>query len=493
MTSNRGLIMIIGAVGLTTLLAAAGCGGSSDSSPAQQTPAGGAAGATGGKGGAMSGTGGSAAGASSGAKKIGAECTADKDCGAGAKCLTETTNSFGDGAPAHGYCTVDCSTDGSVCGDKAICVGLTDTEAVCVLGCKFGEPPLNYLDDLDGDSAPDKCAGRKDVACHGLFNDKGEYSKQDACFPMCNDDENCSAGRACDLNTGLCVESAKLKDKKKGNELCNVAAKDDECLGVCARLYDSTDPNTPAEKKDLGICLDPCTIGTIQGGSCGGVSNGLCLLTGMFTPTKDGPDGGAADLGACVTASKKGDSCSCHWEEGQWSMYFSGVKQSYCLFLGNEACDSTKDCAFTCDTNADCQSGSDTTSTCDKSAPNKAGKGQCKKSDGSYATLFDNLACLPVGAKGEKMCAPKDAADVSKCGGSNGNPGTGGTGGAGGAGGAGGSSAGAAGDSGAGGAAAGAGGDAGAGGAAAGAGGAGDSGAAGAGDSGAGGDAGAGG
>ncbi len=386
--------------------------------------AGGASAGTSGAGGASAGT--SGAGGASGSspvatENIGNACSSDTDCGTGGKCLTADTDSLGDGGPAHGYCTVDCTADSSACGAKATCTTLSPAESLCLLSCKFGTPPLQYLDDLDGASPPNKCRGRKDTACRGLFNDNGDYVGQDACFPMCNADSNCPPGRACDLENGRCVAASKLAGKKKANDLCNAAATEDECAGICVRLYAKGDPNTPAGKEDLGVCLDTCTIGTIEGGSCGGIDSGLCLLTELFTPVAGGPAGGPADLGACIPASTAGDSCSCHWQEGQWSVAFPALNQSYCFFLGRDACASDKDCAFACSTDFDCQDSADPGRKCDKSSPNPNGSGQCKKKNGTYATLFDNVACLPVGPNGEKMCAPKDAADVSLCGGSKGN------------------------------------------------------------------------
>jgi len=234
------------------------------------------AGGAGGSGGAADAAADSDAGAdvgndtdAEGSGTLGAECAQDSDCVAGLACWRDE----GDGGlfPAHGLCTVTCDDDEAKC-DKlvpgAACRPSGSATKRCFEPCERGTPKFTSLTS----GMPDgKCHGRNDMACH-LSPSGG----QAMCYPTCNDDSACGAGK-CNA-FGFCTMGA-------------VASWDD--IGQPAL------PNSPCSTQissgtTPSYCTATCTIGVVP--SCtwagaGTVAKAACLL-GSSSP-------GQGDRGSC--------------------------------------------------------------------------------------------------------------------------------------------------------------------------------------------------
>ncbi len=520
--SNRGLWMMLGAAGLSGLLAVA-CGGSDSDSPSGTTAAGGATGkagsgnkagsSTAGGGGSTANGGTSAGGTSAGGKagtsaggstsqpqpptpgSIGKACSSDAACGTGGTCIkTDSTDFLGVGAP-NGYCSMDCTdflkkaiTDPNTagddpCGDGASCLnfgtgdGVDKAKGVCVQLCTFGSPELAFEPPPD-----DKCRGREDVGCFPLHESEtdpkvtpkliratidGKDVPVGFCRPLCTDDTSCKSGYKCDLGSGGCIpKGTKCQQHETKCDPTLVDAAGDnvkQCEGLCVSIYGS---DAPADKQKIGICMDPCAAGNTA--ACDG-QNGqgaFCGLYNLYGYDGEGRvDVGVGDQAVCGWFASSGTSDNeCGWEAGSFVRTFKTQSQPIPICVISSECTSNDDCTYECKTAADCETGDSCTG------------GKCIKADGTPNT--GGNSCTEVAELGAKFCLdhkptglkPKGSPGCTGAGGAGGSAGAAGAGGA--AAGAGGAAAGAGGAAaGAGGAAAGAGGDAGAGGAAAGAGG----------------------
>jgi hypothetical protein len=205
-----------------------------------------------------------------GPSPIGRVCDLDGDCPEGLRCMLPSSDEWLGGGPAHGYCTMDCISDPSVCAltdPSALCLQLSDTDAYCMQGCVLG--------------AVAKCQGRGDVACDSASIDTG------FCRPTCRSAEDCG-GRLCDLGTGACVDELPAGDPI-GSE-CDPNAEVSSCQSqICLPMTDSFAVCSGwcnlAETGcglDNDIPEDPgepiCTFGVLQGSGLGdlGYCNQRC-------------------------------------------------------------------------------------------------------------------------------------------------------------------------------------------------------------------------
>lgn len=260
----------------------------------------------GGTGGAVGGTGGTGGTGGSTQSKVGAKCTKDAECGTGLTCVLASSTSFDGEGPAKGYCSADCSTDPSVCGQfgsNVACLNFENQKAWCVEGCTFGPADGQNFD-------PKKCHGRSDVACSPLLSNelkgdctapnfdcpKGEACGNDnkchtlipACMPRCATDAECGTGLHCNPGTGLC--SATAPTGKDLGEACtsDPDAGTDDCKGTCLNFGDP-----------LKACGAACTLGSNP--SCGwngqGAAPSACIYLSSIVSDNGG---GIGDLGFCI-------------------------------------------------------------------------------------------------------------------------------------------------------------------------------------------------
>lgn len=210
---------------------------------------------------------------------IGRACAEDEDCGSGLRCFQSNGDDFFGAGPAHGYCSLPCTTT-SEC--TAMDSQSQCESGICLRTCR-SQNPTSFVEN--------KCLSRADVACQSeAYLGIAEFSgsrQRGLCLPQCGSDEDCG-GRFCDLARGLCV-SARPPGAPVG-ALCQV---DSDCLGGSCVPADSTGT--------LLICTSPCVFGQPIG--CGdGVSadprNYSCLaplISGVFIGSE-----GLGDVGFCV-------------------------------------------------------------------------------------------------------------------------------------------------------------------------------------------------
>lgn len=201
---------------------------------------------------------------------IGQECERNADCGAGLECITADSNRFFDGGPAHGMCSMPCSSDFDCLAvdSNGFCLPINDTELMCVPACVPG-------DSLLGET---KCVGRQDLACAAV-------SGYAFCVPMCSTDADCPDGRVCDIGFGTCVDGPLRGDPIGAacdpTEDMNTSCASGLCLGFT---------------EEFGACSGLCRTGTIGCGSGNAMpddpSEPICLALGNV--------GLNGDIGQCI-------------------------------------------------------------------------------------------------------------------------------------------------------------------------------------------------
>jgi hypothetical protein len=292
------------------LLGTSGCGGGSTPAGAGGRGTGGRSGGTGGIAGTPGtpGTGGRSATGSGGAGVIGGAdagatggtsgpadaavaagdlgkaCSSAADCGGGQICLLPTDKLiFGQGGPAHGYCTLPCAvaadvarcqSAGGSCLDLALAVG-DPPQGYCMQNCTFGTA-----------GAGSKCRTRPDVACTSLTADPdgGVAAVSAVCIPTCSQDSECPAGRQCDDFASVCVDVKSAGDPLGAH--CDPAAATDTCAGSCLPI------GTGGPTVVASFCSRRCVVGNLMG--CNWIDRTMPLATG-------GPHG------ICALASTEAD------------------------------------------------------------------------------------------------------------------------------------------------------------------------------------------
>jgi hypothetical protein len=279
-----------------------GTGGSGGSGGTAGTGGSGGMAGTGGKSGSggKAGSGGTAgvggsAGSSGGPpalQNLGLGCTSDAACGNGMFCFPATTDDYGDGGPAAGYCATTC-TSAADCGSAGRCFGASAGQpGLCFLGCSFGAQPFS------GSPDPGKCRGRSDLACLAIPPASGSGAPAELCLPMCSSDAQCPPDRRCDGSSGLCVTASKLAGLLPDGSSCDLKADATkrQCAGACLDFLG--DKPLYAAQAGLGHCTSVC----VAGGSnqCGGAGKGDCLYG---SSSSSGKDGGWGDQGFCAQAA----------------------------------------------------------------------------------------------------------------------------------------------------------------------------------------------
>ena len=220
---------------------------------------------------------------------LGAPCTADAQCDSGQTCLTATSTTLGGGGPAHGMCTLACtSTDecsaveaGSDCFNFGT---MAAPVLYCLKACTQGG--------TDQATAETKCQGRPDFACVD-FSDTGATVPQPFCIPLCRADLDCGAagsGLYCNKGSGLCTKTKPPAGDPSGTA-CTPGAATPTCEGACLRTSD--DGVMPVTGTCVELCsgLNGCAY---DGEQAGGLCYGQLIA-----------DAGFYDLGFCLP------SCTC--------------------------------------------------------------------------------------------------------------------------------------------------------------------------------------
>jgi hypothetical protein len=187
---------------------------------------------------------------------VGRRCDADADCGEGLRCYTADSNDLFGGGPAGGYCSIPCTGDNACTAidPQAQCVGIQGTQSVCLRTCRSHDPTS---------LAENKCLTRSDVVCQSevalgqaMFTGARQIGW---CFPQCGSNEDCPAGRVCDLGRGLCTTTARA-GQAIGTR-CETGGVD--CAGsLCILRVQNADPALTEQ-----FCSAPCVVGQPVG--CG--------------------------------------------------------------------------------------------------------------------------------------------------------------------------------------------------------------------------------
>jgi len=217
---------------------------------------------------------------------LGAACASDMDCGTGMTCLAPDGASWYAGGPSNGYCTISCVEDATVCAQRpgAVCVGGGSAdEAFCFEGCVLGGDPNG------------KCGNRVDVACL-LVGQTAALQPISACLPTCGSDNQCPAGRFCDLLSGVCVDDAPVGDPI--GTLCDPMAAVDPCAGFCMDFGGG-----------IAMCSGLCTVG-LDAPGCGinpateDITPGAPVCLPLFSATDT-----VGDTGLCIQRCDCNDHC----------------------------------------------------------------------------------------------------------------------------------------------------------------------------------------
>lgn len=272
---------------------------------------------------------------------LGSSCRSNIDCGGeGLRCQTAMQSfSLSLGAPPNGLCTRDCEDDDDCraydararCGtlaEAALSGDLPATMAprICLLGCMLG-----------GATGDAKCRARPELACRpfaGIGDAAGcdsddacaegsfcfrDFCRAAACGPRCNSDQDCSAGRHCNPQNGLCDEHPARVPAIGADCADTGKCGDGTCLTVEA-------PNGDVLKR---MCSVTCTLGSL----CGGGS-GACA-----SPPLDGLVSG--DVGYCqqwcncdADCLHPADHCL-PWQDAELAQHF-GMRGA-CEVAGNGA------------------------------------------------------------------------------------------------------------------------------------------------------------
>jgi hypothetical protein len=155
----------------------------------------------------------------------------------------------------------------------------------------FGE--LETTCERDEDCAPGELCG--DGACFVVLP---------VCVPQCNSNADCGAGLVCDVETGLCGETA-ATGKVVGEACTQVPdGEEDECRGTCIGLLAGENPEPAAY-----MCTESCTVEAIPSCGWGGPNSAQraeagCLFSSSAVSSAGGPAPG--DRGSC------GRLCDCN-------------------------------------------------------------------------------------------------------------------------------------------------------------------------------------
>jgi hypothetical protein len=228
--------------------------------------------------------------------RLGAACSHDSDCPAGASCLSTSGEALFGGAAPSGVCVAPCDAR-SACSSYAgaVCVDVADPTAnpdaspaqgTCFETCTVG------------DTSPSKCHGAPHVACAPL---EGGAAGAGYCRPVCATGADCASG-ACDPRRGVCVATAP-PDTTFGLS-CDVRGGDGGSDASSGPDAATATPACDALCVTLGARVSLCSRRCVYGsaGECGPASGGL-RLGGCLFPVQGGTVG---DLGYC------GELCDCN-------------------------------------------------------------------------------------------------------------------------------------------------------------------------------------
>ncbi len=222
---------------------------------------------------------------------LGAACASDAECGPELVCWQSSAQSFGPflGGAAHGYCTrrcvvlEDCSAFDPFarCSDPGAAGG-----GVCLRGCASKDPAPN-----EG-----KCLNRIDQMClsvgaAGVVPFDPVQRQPGGCLPNCGSDQDCDAGRRCDLGTGLCRDAV-----APGLPLGAACSLDADCQGTLCLGLPATGDN---------VCSAPCALFSL---GCGYALDANPRGAACIAPWPGGNEG-QQDLGLCIELCNQASDC----------------------------------------------------------------------------------------------------------------------------------------------------------------------------------------
>jgi hypothetical protein len=245
-------------------------------------------------------------------RAIGTPCTADADCPVGPAgetpltCITSSqTTGFESGSPQGGYCSFVCQATAQCAAiDPLSACGLIDSvtgDGVCISLCQPGAGQV-------------KCDPDRAQACISITQD----DSVGGCFPMCQSDAACGAGKFCDLGRGVfgvCTTTAPV-----GGDVgapCTADTEGTDCKsGICLTLTDDADAPIGS------FCSAGCTFGLRAG--CGFDDSNATPRDAFCLQPQDGTNGDLGDLGICfemcdtdADCAQQGWQCVALTPEGQ--------------------------------------------------------------------------------------------------------------------------------------------------------------------------------
>jgi hypothetical protein len=151
------------------------------------------------------------------------------------------------------------------------------TEAYCFEAC------------VRGSQLTAKCQGRAEAACVEL--DVGVA----ACLPSCGSDDQCPAGRYCDVLGGACVDTQFTGDPT--GAACDLMATTNTCQGGCLDVGGG-----------VGMCSGYCSLG-LDYPACGSDPTAANAAGEPVCFPLFGDTDGVNDLGACVQLCDSSPDC----------------------------------------------------------------------------------------------------------------------------------------------------------------------------------------
>jgi hypothetical protein len=155
---------------------------------------------------------------------VGDPCTVDGECGAGFQCL-------------HDACTRSCVESKDQLAEQLEC----GSQATCL---SEGDPPQPASCTRSCDATASDAGCRSGFVCTGFWFSYGDGTPdRTGCSAFCSTDAHCSAGKKCNLRTGLCADRGVDWAKKADGEPCTPVAGESwhnpgpACRGICLAVF----------------------------------------------------------------------------------------------------------------------------------------------------------------------------------------------------------------------------------------------------------------
>jgi hypothetical protein len=190
-------------------------------------------------------------------------------------------------------------------------------------------PPIKSASDF-GKFDPNKCHGRKDVACEPFGADPNNPSGY-GCVPTCRSDADCPAPRKCDPRDKVCVDKPHTGGGIGADcEQWELSGGDAGigCAGICLHTIAQVDAGQMDPLNQVYFCSEVCVFGDIFGPACGykeTVPRAVCIYATS--------EAGNGDYGFCAQLCDKDSDClnqnANTWCDTSWAQAF---KRGLCDF-----------------------------------------------------------------------------------------------------------------------------------------------------------------